>query len=89
MSTYTLPAGAAKQIYVDRKAVSIGNPPWVIRCAGYSGSLQPQTLHAKDFVVRMSPEHSGVSTHGSKYAPLTPEGPALWLETTAEIEVWP
>jgi hypothetical protein len=70
-SDHEMQAGYPKAIYIDRLAASQGRPAWVVKSipVGHAYSCESFELHGT--VVSM----------GSKDKPLTPEGPAFWLET--------
>jgi hypothetical protein len=78
--SFQLPAGPLKRIFIDREAARYGHPAWVIQVGGHEYPV-------RSFTILTDAGHSAVEAKGSVAAPLSPVGPAFWLETTAEVEI--
>ena len=75
--------GYRKQIYVDRASAASGGPPWSIRVTNARGLTA--VFHARSW--KLVPGSAGtLEGTGSIDAPLTPDGPALWVDTTMAID---
>jgi hypothetical protein len=73
------PSGVLKRVYIDRKAAADGKPAWIVRTELDTGVV--------DITHCVHVELNGrVYTAGDKAHPLTPEGPAYWLETVGEVD---
>lgn len=91
MSSIYLAAGSTKYISIDREAAARGAPAWMVRLeAPYIDTAWMEvigTFRGQHLQIYAT-EHNGVITcRGSKDNPLTPSGPAFWIETTAAVEV--
>lgn len=92
--TITLPAGTKRKLYVNVKRAKLNA---MLRAESKDAPQYPE------IIVRSDDPHNGVTiTHCDEVAalgvfrfkssksnggPLTPEGPALWVETEAELEL--
>jgi hypothetical protein len=90
--TIRLPAGVKRQLYVNVERARINNK---VKGEGWT--------HLPEIIVRNDDPHNGATvTHCDEVAalgvfrfkssksnggPLTPEGPYLWVETEAELEL--
>jgi hypothetical protein len=74
----SLTAYFRKCVFIDKKAAAKGEPAWVIRV--FEDELNWRDYHCEDFIFKGT-----MRPMGSKDKPLTPEGPAFWLETNDEI----
>jgi hypothetical protein len=79
--TCTLEAGPVKAVYIDRKAAARGEPCWMVYIADTDTVYRAREFSTKHM------EGLNVRGKGHRDKPLRPEGPAYWLETTAQIEI--
>lgn len=73
MTYVKLAAGPLKRVYLDREAAARDAPAWVIRTI-------EDTIHSRAITIE-----GMTRARGDRDAPLTPTGPAFWLETFGEI----
>lgn len=79
---HTIEAGPLKHIFVDRNAGAEGKPCWLIYVPEHKlvyRAREWNTTHMEGLNAR---------GRGHKDTPLMPDGPALWVETSAAIEVY-
>jgi hypothetical protein len=78
---YLLEAGLIKAIYLDRQAASRGEPCWMVYVAATDTVYRAREFSTKNM------EGLNVRGTGHRDKPLRSEGPAYWIETSAQIEV--
>lgn len=75
--------GYIKRVYIDRASAARGGPPWAIRVTNGRG----RTVTFLAFSWQLRPSPGLMRGCGSRAEPLTPTGPALWVETTMALEI--
>jgi len=78
--TLILPSGVLKRLWVDKEALSERRPAWVVEEA--TGLCRRH--HVREAVITGIVMPRG---NAEDDVPLYPTGPALWLETTGEVQL--
>lgn len=88
MNGLYLCAGHLKYISIDREAAARGAPAWVVRVEVLRDHKLLGVFHGSRLAIYATEDDGTIDCKGSKAQPLTPSGPAFWIETTAAVEVF-